>query len=49
MVEEAVKYAMSGPVLPPEELYNDIFCDTPTFPVRGCDPFTWGQSVPAAQ
>ena len=47
-IKEAVKFAMAGSVLPEEEMYTDIFVNTPEFPVRGCDPFTWGRSQVAS-
>ncbi len=43
-MEEGVRLALSGPVLPTEELYTDIHVNTPKYSVRGCDPFTWGHS-----
>ena len=43
-IDEAVQLALSDPILPTEELYTNIFVNTPKHAVRGCDPFTWGDS-----
>lgn len=43
-IKEAVHIASAGTELPLEELYTNIYNSTPAFMVRGCDPFTWGNS-----
>ena len=47
-VEEAAQFALSSPTPKPEELYTNIYSDSPGLPVRGRDPFTWGQHFPKA-
>lgn len=48
-IKEAVDFCTSGSELPAEELYSDIYTNTPIHSVRGCDPFTWGNSQRAVQ
>ena len=48
-IKEAVAFSTSGSELPADELYFDIYTLTPTHSVRGCDPFTWGNSQRAVQ
>ena len=43
-IKKAVANAISDTELPLEEMYTDIYTNTPEFMVRGCDPFTWGKS-----
>ena len=47
-IDEDVKFATSGGVLPTEELYTDVYYNTPNHLIRGCDPFTWGNSERSA-
>ena len=44
-VAKDVEFSISGSVLPLEELYTDVHCNTPSHLIRGCDAFTWGHSV----
>ena len=43
-IEEAQEFSLSGSEPGPEHLFTDIYHNTPSMPVRGSDPFIWGNS-----
>ena len=48
-VKEAKEFSLSGSELGPEHLFTHLYHNTPNMPVRGSDPFIWGDSSPAAE
>lgn len=44
-VQEAKDFSLAGSEPAPEHLFIDVYYNTPSMPVRGSDPFTWGSSV----
>ena len=48
-VKEAEEFSLSGSELGPEHLFTHIYHNTPNMPVRGSDPFIWGDSSLASE
>ena len=48
-VKEAEEFSLSGSELGPEHLFTHIYHNTPNMPVRGSDPFIWGDLSPAVE
>jgi pyruvate dehydrogenase E1 component alpha subunit len=43
-MKENVEFALTSQEPDMDQLYTDILVNTQAYPVRGCDPFTWGDS-----
>lgn len=43
-IKKDVASAISDTEPPLDEMFTDIYTNTPQHMVRGCDPFTWGNS-----
>ena len=48
-VKEAEEFSLSGSELGPEHIFSHLYHNTPNMPVRGSDPFIWGDSIPASE